>query len=50
MTSASITGLAGLISMNSAYSGALVNYGFSQGDIGKFNAEFDTSRAYTPTP
>lgn len=44
----SISGIIGLIlmeSMNSNYSNALTNYGFSQGDIGIFNTEFNNNRA-----
>ncbi len=44
---ASIIGLVEMTNMNTNYSNALINYGFSQGDVGKFNAEFDVSRAYT---
>ncbi|MBW7572391.1 methyl-accepting chemotaxis protein [Caproiciproducens faecalis] len=46
----SIGGVVGLIvmtNMNSSYGNALTNYGFSQGDIGNFNAEFATSRSNT---
>jgi hypothetical protein len=35
--------------MNSAGDKALVNYGFSQGDIGQFNTEFNNSHALVRT-
>lgn len=43
----SLTGVLGFIMMNSIesnYRYALLNYGFSQGDVGKFKAEFNGSR------
>ena len=48
----SISGVLGLIvmtGMNSTYSNALVNYGFSQGEIGLFSTEFNNSRALVRT-
>jgi len=41
---ACIIGLIEMTNMNEKYSDALVNYGFSQGDIGLFHAEFNNSR------
>lgn len=44
----SIAGICGLVvmrNMNDSYSKALSNYGFTQGDIGLFNTEFNSSRA-----
>ncbi len=44
----SIGGIVGVCIMNSIdsnYSSALTNYGFSQGDVGRFNAEFSSSRS-----
>lgn len=40
-----IIGLMLLINMNSSYSSAMIDYGFSQGDIGLFNTEFSNSRS-----
>ncbi len=40
-----ILGLTAMTNMNTEYANALVNYGFSQGDIGLFNTEFNSSRA-----
>jgi len=40
-----IIGLSVMNNMNSNYSMALVNYGFSQGDIGLFSTEFNNGRA-----
>lgn len=42
-----VLGFIEMTGMNASYSSALTNYGFSQGDIGKFNAEFATSRSNT---
>ncbi|HEX3040410.1 MAG TPA: methyl-accepting chemotaxis protein, partial [Caproiciproducens sp.] len=45
---ASVGGIVGLIVlnyMNTSYNNALINYGFSQGNIGLFNTEFNNSRA-----
>ena len=42
-----ILGFFEMTNMNADYSGALINYGFSQGDVGKFNAEFAVSRSNT---
>ena len=42
----SISGIIGFIVMTNLeknYSGALVNYGFSEGDIGQFNSEFNNN-------
>lgn len=41
----SVVGLYVLTGMSSGYSNALTNYGFSQGNIGKFNTEFNNSCA-----
>ncbi len=41
---ASIIGLFMMKTIDSSYSGALINYGFSQGDIGLFNSEFNHNR------
>jgi methyl-accepting chemotaxis protein len=44
----SIAGIVGLLvmtNMNASYSKALTDYGFSQGDVGRFNAEFAVSRS-----
>ena len=41
---AGIIGLGKMYMMNTNYKDALNNYGFSQGDIGLFNAEFNNSR------
>ncbi len=41
---AGIVGLIQMTNMNSSYSYALNNYGFAQGSIGLFNAEFNDSR------
>ncbi len=49
MMIASIAAIAGAIALmvvNSKYSSALVNYGFSQGDIGKAMTAFTGTRAY----
>ncbi len=49
MMVASIAAIAGAIALmvvNSKYSSALVNYGFSQGDIGKAMTSFTGTRAY----
>ncbi len=43
---AGVIGLVRIIDMDASYSNALVNYGFSQGDVGRFNAEFASSRSY----
>jgi methyl-accepting chemotaxis protein len=40
-----LIGLSVMTNMNSSYSKALTNYGFSQGDIGLFNTEFNNSRS-----
>ena len=40
-----VVGLSAMTNMNSNYSRALSDYGFSQGDIGLFNSEFNESRA-----
>ena len=40
-----IVGYNEMTGMNERYSDALTNYGFSQGDLGKFNAEFAVSRS-----
>jgi len=42
---AGIVGLIEMTNMNDSYSNALTDYGFSQGDIGLFHAEFNDSRA-----
>lgn len=42
-----VLGLVVMTNMNANYSNALINYGFSQGDVGKFNAEFAVSRSNT---
>ncbi len=34
-----------MINMNTNYSSALANYGFSQGDVGRLSAEFNNNRA-----
>lgn len=39
----SVVGLSIMTNMNSSYSNALINYGFSQGDIGLFHSEFNNS-------
>ncbi len=41
-----IVGVCVMENINSNYSYALTNYGFSQGDIGNLNAEFNSGRAY----
>jgi methyl-accepting chemotaxis protein len=41
---AGIMGLVEMTNMNSRYKEALTNYGFSQGDIGLFHAEFNNGR------
>jgi methyl-accepting chemotaxis protein len=41
---ASIVGLSQMTLMDTSYREALNNYGFSQGDVGLFNAEFNESR------
>ena len=41
---AGVVGFGEMTNMNSNYSDALVNYGFSQGDIGLFNSQFNSSR------
>jgi methyl-accepting chemotaxis protein len=38
-----IIGVAMMTAMNAQFSGALVNYGFAQGDIGVFNTEFNNN-------
>lgn len=43
---AAVVGVAALITVNARYSHALVNYGFSQGDIGKAMVSFTGTRAY----
>lgn len=46
----SIGGIVGIVMIHhlgGAYSSALTNYGFSQGDVGHFNAEFARSRSYS---
>ena len=43
----SISGIAGIFmlsKLSEGYSNALVNYGFAQGDLGKFNTEFKNSQ------
>jgi methyl-accepting chemotaxis protein len=42
--SAGISGLVQMVSMSSGYSNVLNNYGFAQGEIGLFNAEFNDTR------
>ncbi len=45
----SVAGIIGLVFttyMNTSYNNALISYGFSQGDVGRFNAEFARSRSY----
>lgn len=42
-----ILGFLEMTNLNANYSDALINYGFSQGDVGKFNAEFAVSRSNT---
>ncbi len=41
---ASVIGLYMMKTIDSSYSAALINYGFSQGDIGLFNSEFNHNR------
>lgn len=43
---AAVVGVIALIVVNSRYASALVNYGFSQGDIGKAATSFVGTRAY----
>ena len=42
-----LIGLVAMIAMSSAYSNAMVNYGFSQGDIGKAMVKFADTRSAT---
>jgi methyl-accepting chemotaxis protein len=42
---AGIVGLIEMRNMNTSYNSALTDYGFSQGDIGLFHAEFNASRS-----
>ena len=44
---AAVVGVIALIVVNSRYASALVNYGFSQGDIGKALVTFADTRAAT---
>ncbi|MGX8711520.1 MAG: methyl-accepting chemotaxis protein [bacterium] len=43
-STAGVAGLVRMTDMNTRYSGALIDYGFAQGDIGLFNTEFNDSR------
>lgn len=42
-----VVGLAAMLVMSNRYSSALVNYGFSQGDIGKAMITFANTRSAT---
>lgn len=42
----SVVGLCVMLNMNNAYSSALNNYGFSQGDIGRLSTYFSNSRSW----
>jgi len=43
----SVIGLCVMTNISASYNNALVNYGFSQGDIGLFSTEFNRSRVIT---